>query len=287
MTTNRKPLTMFELISYSWQEIVRRFPQFFLLAIIGPAVSLIGYNCLSFLQNTLQISLITYIVLFLIFSIISAVLSVWSMAALLLYACKRANTVKEAFSMGLHRIPRLLVGVITIGVAMLLVWGAFIFLFLSSLQAAEESATPLLLALLCMPLLLFVILVIVVYFIFVPYKLVLTNEPIFQCFPNAFALVKGHFWWTCGYMIVIFLIVSVFTTLASLLLGICSFLLAFFAPVSAINIIITLCFIPINTVTGLFAQITALALYLDRASAFANASSSQDLNPSLEGQAEQ
>lgn len=274
---------MTELFSRSWQEMTNRFGPFFILAFIGTALNWLF--SLIFVHFYVNMQSASFLILPLTL-ILSLIVSLLMTSALTLYICKRANTINEALRIGFPRILRLFLGGIIIGLAMMLVSSILVGTMIAMMMLTKNSLVMGFVVFCSISVILAVMLTITTYCLFLPYRLVLTNEPMFQCFRSSFALVKGYFWKTCGYLILLSLIMGAVTVLAKLVLMIFSFISSLVLP-SFFQTLLSFLWVPIQATLAVFFQVFTLALYLDRNTAGIDISSQQDSTPSLEGQAEQ
>ena len=251
-----------DLLERSWQEIMKRFLPFFLLAACAPAASwliqgiLVGFDPVqaATTQPKLWQSLTA--------SLLSTLLSSWFVSALILYICKHTQNLTESWALAFYRLPRLILGtllyilVISVGagVAFAICWIILYLLAAAPLVAWGLVAIWILFFIL-------LLLVTIIYWIFVPYLLLLTDLPLVTCFSSSYQLVKGHFWHTVGLLFILLLIsiiVSIITMLAIGLLGAISWILL---PVSR-YIVGFLAIIPVAFLTLVY-QVPLIALYLD------------------------
>ena len=259
MTNNENSyLTISEIFSLAWQEIKERFVPFFLLAGFGIFINWLlsglcfGFNPLT-QGNAQQINPI----LALLVSLISALVGMWSSAALVLYICKRAENIKEALLMGLTRIWRLLLGSVILIVALTIAVAVLLFLMIGGMALISDyTALAVLIGVVFILLILAASFTAVVYCLFLPYKLILTQDPIFACFTGSFALVK------------------------SVVVGIFSVLFALVMP--ALVGVVAFLWVPLGALMAVAFQVSTVALYLDRNSGGTQTTEQQDNTPSLE-----
>lgn len=283
MTNNENSyLTISEIFSLAWQEIKERFVPFFLLAGVGIFINwLMSGLCFGFNPLTQTNAQEINPVLALLVSLISALVGMWSSAALVLYICKRTENIKEALLMGLTRIWRLLLGSVILIVGLTIAVTVLLALMIGGMAlTADYTALAALIGVVFILLILAASFTAVVYCLFLPYKLILTQDPIFACFTGSFALVKGNFWRTCGYLLIISLIVFVVGTLGSVVVGILSVLFALVMP--ALVGVIAFLWVPLGALMALVFQVSTVALYLDRNSGGTQTTEQQDNAPSLE-----
>ena len=253
-------LSYSELLARSWKEIKNRFVPFMLLVCMAPALSWLlsaiafGVNPLA--QQTLQQQ---NPLLALGIGIFTALTTSYCTAALILFVCKRAQTPVQALQVAVRPFLRLFFGgtlfsvLIFVALALLgLVLGGMVYVL----------GAPEFLYILILLLLVLAGILAGVYFCLLPYLLILSKQPVFSCFRNAFYLVKGRFWHTLGLLIILGFIITGVAMAAGLVLGI---LLFIFSLVSAtLAGILNLLWIPITGLNTLLFQIPLLALYLDR-----------------------
>lgn len=264
-------LSMFDLISRSWQEIKGRFVPFMLLACITPAFSWLmtrlafGFNPMMLHAAQQQNLLLTLFI-----SVISALAGSYCTAALILFICKRADTPWQALKTAWRPFLRLFGGGLLITVAILTVLALLVILWIV-LVAGEDPETSNLFFyyLLILPLVagLIVLLcaaVLTVYFCLLPYLLVLTDRPVLSCFPAAFRLVKGRFWFTLGLLFLLGLIASGILTAGIVLIIFVSIFCALAVP-AALADLASVLWVPVKGLITLL-QVPLLALYLDRVS---------------------
>ena len=266
MNTNDEELTVGEIISRSWQEIKGRFAPFMVLACITPAfgwlaaVLAFGLNPLT--QNASQQQ---HPFLGLFVTVLTALLGCWTMAAFILFVCKRADTPVDALLTAWGRpFLRLLGGGLLYSFAAMLLFVCcmFLFMFGGAWYTADNtfisSVVFILLSLLVMVLLVGVF----VYFCLLPYFLILTDISVFSCFRLAFGLVWGKFWQTFGLILLLMLISLAINMLGGIVLVILTFILSLALP--SLAGLFSLLWIPVTGLTTLALQVPLLALYLDR-----------------------
>lgn len=251
-----------DLLERSWQEIRNRFLPFFLLAACAPAASwliqgiLLGFDPIQ--ATATQPKMWQSLTL----SLLSTFLSGWFVSAFILYVCKHTQNLTESWALAFYRLPRLILGtllyLLIISVGGVIAFGiCWIILYL--LAAAPLVAWGLVAIWVIFFILL--LLVTIIYWIFVPYLLLLTDLPLVNCFSSSYQLVKGHFWHTVGLLFLLLLIsaiVSIISMLAIGLLGAISWILL---PISR-YIVGFLAIIPVTFMTLIY-QVPLIALYLD------------------------
>lgn len=222
MSDNEHFLSIREILKHSAQELCKRFWPFFFLALIGPLTAWllrgvsIGFDPLQNLSQAPNWLAIAFISLLTIF------FSLWSVVALVLFICKRADTWHELFKLSFMRLPRVIAGL-------------FVYFFLMGLYLvlsmiivgyiAQSTHTALqLLAVLLAIAVLISLTVCWVYFLLLPYILILTNIPIWMSLPSAFTLIKNHFWKTFVLLLCLFGIALVVSLVCSVVLGLSSVL---------------------------------------------------------------
>lgn len=275
-------LTLHDILSLTIQEIKERFVPFFMLAGIGILINWLlsgvffGFNPLTHTNIQQVHPLISLLV-----SVVSAVVGLWSTAALVFFICKRTENIKEALLMGMTKIWRLLLGSIILIVGLTIVIVVLLALMVGGMALTSDyTAIAALVAVVFGLLIVAVSFVTVVYCLFLPYKLILTEEPVFKCFAGSFALVKGNFWRTCGFLIIISLIMLLISLLGGVVLGV--FMVLFTLVLPAAVGVVSFLWVPLGTLMALIFQVSTVALYLDRNSSGEQTAPSQDNNPSLE-----
>lgn len=275
-------LTIHDIFSLSFREIKERFAPFFLLAAAGIFFNwLLMGLCFGFNPITQTQAQQAHPILSLFASLLSALVGLWSAAALVLYICKRAASVKEAFLMGVGKIWRLfiasaifLVG-LTVSVAVLLL------VMILSMGWAEGNTVIFVLAIMVFGLLaVAVALGAIVFCLFLPYKLILTEDSVFGCFAASFSLVKGNFWQTFGFFIVLTLILLLISMIGGAVLGVLMLLFTLILP--AATGLISFLWVPVGALGALVFQVSTVAFYLDRNSGGTQTTETEDNTPSLE-----
>ena len=260
MKNTHSSLSYSELLARSWKEIKNRFAPFMLLACITPALSwlLLG-TAFGFSPLTQHVLQQQHPLISLCIGIFTALTSSYCTAALILFVCKRAETPLQALLVAFRAFVRVVIGgflfsvLISVSLILLaLVLGGTVYIL-----GAPEFLYALILLLLILAGLLTG-----VYFCLLPYLLILSKQPVFSCFRNAFYLVKGRFWHTFGLLIILGCIITSVAMATGLALGL---LLFMFSLVSGtLAGILNVLWIPITGLLTLLFQIPLLALYLDR-----------------------
>lgn len=259
-------LSMFELLDRSFQEIRKRFIPFFLLACLGPACSwlLMGLS-FGFSPVSQNINLQNNPLLLMLIMLISALLTMFSFSSLVLYICKRAQSVREALALGLRRVPRLLWAGILMSIAVFLLLLVFLLPSITILLVQQEPTALLwIIALLTLPLFMIAMMVIGVYLCFWQYRLILTDEPFFVSLRSACQLVKGRFWETVLFLLVLTMINMAFILIFSMTFGLAGMLISLIAP--ALAWLPSLLSILLSSISALIVQVSMIALYLNRLS---------------------
>lgn len=281
MNENDELLTLSELLARSWQEAKARFAPLFLLACMTPLLAWLalglafGFSPLA--QNAAQQN---HPFLFLAVSFLCGLCGLVFLAALVLFICKRVETVGQALKAGLVLLPRFLGATVLFIVAMtalvlliLLVPMGLLYLF--NAQAALYGIVLLVFA----PLILIGAAVAGVYLSLWMYPLILTDQPMLEAFRTSYYLVKGRFWNTLGILVVLGLINTAFAVAAMLGLGLISVLASLTAP--GLAGLFSFLWVPVKALMALVFQLPLIALYLNRLSVTGRPSLAED-NPSLE-----
>lgn len=275
-------LTVSDIFSLARKEIQERFVPFFLLAGLGVFINWLlsglcfGFNPLA-QADTQQINPILAILV----SLISALAGMWSTAALVFFICKRAETMKEALLLGLTKIWRLLVASFILVVVLSLIIMLLLGLMIGGIAlTVNNSAMVALIVIVFILLILAISLTAMIYCLFLPYKLILTQDSIFSCFAGSFKLVKGNFWRTCGYLLAICLVLCGMGVLGTLVLGVLSIVFGLLMP-SAV-VFVSFLWVPMAALMTLVFQVSTVALYLDRNSGGTQTTENEDNTPSLE-----
>lgn len=267
MTNQQNTLALSALLARSWQEIRNRFVPFFLLAALAPAAGwLLTGLCFGFNPLTQSAARDAHPFGFLAVSLVLGLFALWMMASLVLLVCKRAQTPAEALGMGLGRFPRLFVGMLLYGLALLAITllatalGLGLLFLLGSQNDAAWAA-----AVLIGLVWLVTLLAAGIYFILLPYQLILTDESYADSFRRAYALVKNRFWQTLGTAFLVSLIASVLSVILTLVLWLCAMIggLAF----SGFTYLFSFLGILPSALAALIYQVPMIALYIDRLSA--------------------
>ena len=213
--------------------------------------------------------------------LITLLLNAWFYAALVLYVCKRTDTVKEALTQGIGRLPRLIGGWILVT---LLVFAILIVCFLMVLLCGALFGDGVSMAI---SMVIFTLLGLAgfvwigVAWLFLPYRLVLTQEGVFSCFGSSRRLVKGMFWKTLGFLCVLLLIVFGVNIAAGLVMGLLSLIVMLLTP-SLLNIALSFLGMLVTGLTMLVVQLPLIALYLDRNAGGQQPIVQEENHPSLE-----
>ena len=256
-------LSLSELLDRSRQEIQSRFAPLFLLALFVPfATWLIPSILLGFSPAKQTDMIYAHPFLALFSMILNAVVVVWLTAALILYVCKRVQKISQALFLALKKTPRLLLGFLFYIVPLML---------LSALGGLVSFGLEIwlsgggILYWLCNTLFFLVVaaclVAVSVYFILLPYVLVLMEMSVKDCLVAAFQLVHHHFWRTLWLLIILMIITFIVGGLTSLIIMLTGSLFQFFAPASR-YLFVFLGFIP-AALSLLIFHIPLIAWYIN------------------------
>lgn len=172
------------------------------------------------------------------------------------------ESLKKAFSklgplLGLSAI----VGAAIVLLVVLLVLLTLLFAVLFA-SGGDSSGVLLVLGILSVPFLLVAVFAAMTYLIFANYAIVLDDAPVFSSFGKSYALVKGYFWSTLGFLVLFGLInmaVGVLIVLINLLLT--PLLMLSTAAANLISLVIT---VPVMAVVNILVAACLTILYLNR-----------------------
>ena len=214
--TQQESLNNFELLSRSWQEIKSRFAALLGLACVVPAVTWLLKTIFFGTSNTGLEN--TNLVLSIILSVLFVLLGLWGFAALVLFVCKRTNTIKESFFKALPYLPRLFGFWLFLVLLFVVFTGVFSLPVLGAVLISDSNILLGLTLLLVFPLYIVATFATLIFFALTPYVLILSNTPFLQAFSASYQLIRKRFWKTCGYMLLLALISVIISIVAGLLL---------------------------------------------------------------------
>lgn len=253
MNHTNKELSIFKLFHRSGREIWRRFAPFFFLAIWVPLTLWIGRGLLTWFHiNTHPATFAQGFWLYVVM-LLTALCTLWAFSSLVLYVCNRTQSIASAIDMGLQRMFHVFWGMIIYG----LLYQLLFFVFSCHPSSALLRFILVLLAVLG-------VIFVTVYYVFVPFLLVLTDQPATACFHDSYLFVKRRFWRTLFILFLICLnIVAVYFICAILIKIIASILGHIYAPLYMKAYALFL--IP-HTLLVLLIVVPLIGLYVDRLS---------------------
>lgn len=253
MNHTSTPLSIFKLFKRSGREIWDRFAPFFFLAMWLPLSIWIGNGLIAWFHvNTHPATFAQGFWLYVIM-LITSLCFLWFFSSLVLFVCNRTQSISTAFDLGLQRIFHIL-------------WGMMIYTLLFLLLFLVLSCHPVsafirfILVLLSVLGLIFIS----VYYVFVPFLLVLTDQPATSCFHDSYLYVKHHFWRTLFILFLICLnIIATYFICAILIKLILAILGYIYQPLRVMGLALFL--IP-HTLLVLLIVVPLVGLYVDRLS---------------------
>lgn len=258
---NHHFLELSSILRLSWREIRNRFPHLFLLALIEPVVMWFSRGIIKGF-DPLQLAEAEPSFWGALVSLVAVLISLWGLIALVLFVCKRANNFRELFILALKRLPRF-VGGMLLYVLLTVVYialSALLFVLAGLIVGFQGGG---LLAIGVLGIILMAGLVALsVYFILLPYVLILTDISVWLALPAAYTLVKHNFWRTLGLLLILGLIGAGIYVLSLITLAFTAIILWFIWP--GLRYILSFLFVIPMALVVLSSQIPLIAVYVDR-----------------------
>jgi len=261
MKTNS--LTIPSILSLSLREIRNRFRYLFILALIGPICNWLVQGCLTSFDPQITTAVAEPSFWAALLSLVLLFVSAWSLIAFVLFVCKRADTFTDVFLLALKRLPRFIGGLILYFVVLsVYIFIALLLIMFASFLFGIDNWIGMLVVTLCLLIALAGLCTLAVYFVLLPYLLILTDISILWTFPAAYTLVKNRFWQTLALLLVIALISMAIYLVCLVSLGVTSVIVSLLIP-PARYFFSFLTIIP-AALALLANQIPLIAIYVDR-----------------------